>query len=177
MKNPIMTGMLAVAFAITAACNSSASDEGPNDLEIAHIAYTAGLIDIRYAHLALALSDTPEVRDFAETMLRDHKAVNVAAGELLAKLEAAPQDNATSQSLLAQADAKIDELRALDGAAFDRAYAENELAYHQFVNKTVEEAFIPAADNEEFKALLGEALKTFKVHEKHAEMMVKAVSK
>ncbi|GAB4517671.1 MAG: DUF4142 domain-containing protein [Amphiplicatus sp.] len=165
--------MIAAAFAAAASTGlaAKADDEGPNDLEIAHIAYTAGEIDIRYAHLALALSDNPAVRGFAETMIRDHSAVNDAALGLLDKLGAKAQDNPTSQSLLKQAAEKRAELKALSGAAFDRAYAENELAYHQFVNKTVEEVFIPAADNEEFKALLGTALKTFKVHEAHAQRL------
>ena len=47
-----------------------------NDLEIAHTAYTAGQLDIRYAHLALAVSESKAVREFAQTMLRDHGAVN-----------------------------------------------------------------------------------------------------
>jgi hypothetical protein len=37
------------------------ADNGPSDLEIAHKAYTASEIDIRYAHLALALSDSADI--------------------------------------------------------------------------------------------------------------------
>ncbi|GJL90475.1 MAG: membrane protein [Hyphococcus sp.] len=157
------------------AMQACASDDGPTDMQIAHIAYTAGQIDIRYAGIALEKSENQEIRNFAELMQRDHKAVNDAALELVGKLGATPEDNPTSQSLMAQADAKAAELEALSGAEFDRAYAENELAYHRFVNDTVENAFIPAADNAEFKALLGVALKTFQAHEAHAEMMVEAV--
>ena len=70
-----------------------------NDLEIAHVAYIADNIDIQYAHLALALSANPEVREFANTMIRDHQAVNEQALALLKKLGADPQDNFLSQSL------------------------------------------------------------------------------
>ena len=42
-----------------------------NDLEIAHVAYTADLIDIRYAHLALAISKNEDVRQFANSMIND----------------------------------------------------------------------------------------------------------
>lgn len=166
---------LAASLAIVAACSAVADSGKMNDLEIAHAAYTAGNIDIRYAHLALAMSDNPAVRDFAATMIRDHSAVNDAAIALVTKLNITPQDNELSQALVAGAKQKRDELRALDGAAFDRAYAENELGYHQVVNKTVEENFIPTAQNAELKELLASALKTFKVHEGHAAMMVKAV--
>ena len=143
-----------------------------NDLEIAHAAYTAGQIDIRYAHLALALSETESVRDFAQTMIRDHTAVNDAAGALVVKLNVTPRDNALSQALTEGAAAKREELRDLSGKAFDCAYARNELGYHQIVNQTVEGRFIPDATVPELKALLSDALVTFKQHEDHARHMV-----
>ncbi len=167
--------LVATLTTLMAVVTAQAGDEGLSDMQIAHIAYTAGQIDIRYAEIALAKTENNEVRAFAEIMQRDHKAVNDAALALLNKLGATPEDNPTSQSLLAQADAKAAKLNALSGDAFDRAYAENELAYHQFVNKTIENTFIPAADNAEFKELLGVALKTFQAHEAHAEKMLEAV--
>ena len=111
------------------------------DAEIAHVAYIADLIDIRYAHLALGISQNPAVREFAETMIRDHEAVNEAALDLVGKLGVAPQDNFLSRQLNAQADQLVDELRQLTGAAFDRRYAENELGYHRAVNSLVEGTF------------------------------------
>lgn len=146
--------------------------EAMNDLEIAHTAYTAGQIDIRYAHLALALSENESVREFAATMVRDHTAVNDAAVALIQKLNVTPQDNALSQALVSGAADKRAELVGLSGQAFDCAYATNELGYHQVVNKTVEEEFIPNTTVPELESLLTEALATFKVHEGHAEMMV-----
>lgn len=146
--------------------------ETMNDLEIAHTAYTAGLLDIRYAHLALAISENESVREFAQTMIRDHSAVNQAAGDLVTRLNVTPQDNSLSQALTAGAADKRVELRGLEGAAFDCAYARNEVSYHRLVNETVEGAFIPAATVPELKALLADALVTFKQHQGHAEQMV-----
>jgi putative membrane protein len=143
-----------------------------NDLEIAHSAYAAGNIDIRYAHLALAVSEVPSVRKFAQTMIRDHSAVNRAAVALVRKLKVTPKDNPLSRSLLQGAAKKRAELMRLNGKAFDCAYARNERGYHQVVNKTVETSFIPGASVPELKALLKDALATFKVHQRHAERMV-----
>ena len=142
-----------------------------NDLEIAHIAYTAGAIDIRYAHLALALSEDPEVRNFAELMIRDHTAVNNKALALVKKLQITPQDNAMSQQLNQQAQQIREELSQLRGKDLAKRYAANELGYHQTVNHVVENTFIPNAQNPELKALLTAALQTFKVHEGHAAQM------
>ena len=149
---------------------------GLNDLEIAHAAYTADVIDIEYANLALAKTKNPKVRRFAELMIRDHTAVNEGAAALLAKLNVQPQDNAFSQALIAGATAKKAELNALNGTAFDRAYAANELAYHQVVNKTVGETWIPAVQNGEVKAFLTQALVTFRIHQDHAAHMVTALN-
>lgn len=149
-----------------------ADENKMNDLEIAHTAYTAGEIDIRYAHLALAVSDNNDVRDFANTMIRDHAAVNQAAGALIQQLNVTPQDNTLSQALVKGSAEKRDELSGLRGKAFDCAYAQNELAYHQIVNKTVEDEFIPNTTVEPLTNLLQDALATFKQHEGHAEQMV-----
>lgn len=175
MTSTISRLMAAALLASTAIAGPAVADDGPSDMQIAHIAYTAGNLDIRYAHLALAKSNNPEVRKFAELMIQDHTAVNELAVALLTRLGASPEDNPTSQQLTADANAKLDQMAQLHGADFDRAYAANELAYHQFVNKTVETAFIPAADNREFRDLLGQALQVFKVHEQHAAHMVRVL--
>lgn len=163
---------LAAALALGFAAQTVQAADKMNDLEIAHTAYTAGQIDIRYAHLALAVSENAEVRAFAETMIRDHTAVNVAAGDLITKLNVTPQDNDLSRTLVKGAADKRAELMSLSGKAFDCAYAQNELGYHQVVNQTVEGVFIPTVTVEPLKDLLSEALVTFKVHEGHAEQMV-----
>jgi len=142
------------------------------DPQIAHIAYTAGQIDIANAELALKTSKTKSVRGFAEEMLRDHKAVNEKALALVKKLKVTPEDNATSQALVKQADDKRKELGALKGADFDKAYAQNEVAYHQTVNSALEKTLIPGANNAELKALLQTGLKLFQGHEQHAEHLV-----
>ncbi|MEM9277278.1 MAG: DUF4142 domain-containing protein [Pseudomonadota bacterium] len=147
-----------------------------NDLEIAHVAYTADNIDIRYAHLALAISNNPDIREFAENMINDHTAVNEQALALLKKLNAQPQDNFLSKQLIANSEKLIDEMSKLRGVEFDRRYAENELAYHKAVNELVERVFIPNIENEEVKALFETGLGIFKAHETHAEMMVKEVN-
>lgn len=180
--NPYQEGFIMTLKAIVAALTISAavsvlpaqaqSPADLNDLEIAHVAYTADNIDIRYAHLALAISEDPAVREFAQTMISDHTAVNEQALALLAKLNAQPQDNFLSKALEENADKLVDEMSKLRGADFDKRYAENELAYHMAVNDLVENTFIPNIDNGEVKALFVAGLEIFKAHQGHAEMMV-----
>jgi putative membrane protein len=144
----------------------------PTDTQIAHIAYTAGVIDIKAAELARKQSTNKEVRAFADDMLRDHKAVNDQALALLKKLKVTPEDNSTSRALNQQAEAKLKELQALKGPAFDKAYAQNEVAFHRQVNDALQTTLIPAASNGELKSLLATGLKIFQGHQQHAEHLV-----
>jgi putative membrane protein len=144
----------------------------PTDPQIAHIAYTAGQIDIRAADLALKKTQNNAVKTFADEMVRDHTAVNQKALALLDKLKVKPEDNDSSKSLAGAAAKKRQELSKLSGAAFDKAYAQNEVAYHQTVNGALETTLIPSAKNGELKNLLETGLKLFQEHQKHAEHLV-----
>ncbi|ANM08161.1 hypothetical protein AMC78_PD00653 (plasmid) [Rhizobium phaseoli] len=148
---------------------SLAADAKPTDPQIAHIAYTAGQIDVTAAEQALKKSKNAEVIEFANTMERDHKAVNDQALALVKKLKVTPEDNKISQSLSAQASKELKTLEALDGAAFDKAYVENEVAYHKSVNSALSTVLIPSAQNKELKSLLETGLTLFKQHQTHAE--------
>lgn len=152
------------------------AQQGLNDLEMAHVAVTANNTDIAYAHLALALSDDPAVRNFAETMIRDHSAVNDAVAALARKLDVEAQDNDFSRQLAADADKVKDRLSGLRGEEFDRVYAENEFQYHQAVNGIVEDIFIPNVQNPEVKEAFEQALAIFRGHERHAERMLDRVA-
>ena len=163
---------LAAGLALALSGAATAQGTAPTDPQIAHIAYTAGVIDVAAARQALAKSKNSRVRAFASEMVRDHTAVNQQALALVKKLHVTPQANATSTSLTNAAAAKRVEFAKLTGAAFDRAYAANEVAYHQTVNGALSGTLIPGAHNPELKSLLGTGLKLFQEHQHHAEELV-----
>jgi putative membrane protein len=143
--------------------------EKPTDPQIAHIAYTAGTIDIEAAKLAIKKSKNKEIVDFAKDMERDHVAVNKQALDLVKKLKVTPEDNDTSKALVKAAKEEHAKLAKLKGAAFDKAYIDNEVAYHKQVDSALETLLIPSAGNAELKSLLETGLKIFQGHEQHAE--------
>ena len=104
-------------------------------------------------------------------MVRDHTAVNEKALALVKKLNVTPEDNNTSQALSKQAAAKSAELAKLNGAAYDKAYINNEVAYHKTVNDALQNTLIPGASNSELKGLLTTGLKIFQGHQQHAEQI------
>jgi putative membrane protein len=162
---------LSAAIAAVGLLSGAAVAEGakPTDPQIAHITYTAGVIDVAAAKQALAKTSNKDVKEFAENMVRDHEAVNRQALDLVKKLKVTPEDNDTSKSLSKNAAAKLDELAKLKGADFDKAYVANEVGYHKAVDGALETLLIPSASNAELKALLQTGLKIFQGHEQHAE--------
>lgn len=172
-----MFAKLTTALAVTCLLSGPALTQSakPNDAQIAHIAYTAGQLDIDAAKQALAKSKNKEVRSFAEDMVRDHTAVNKQALDLVKKLKVTPEDNDTSRALSkAAADKKV-ELEKLSGAEFDKAYVANEAAYHKTVNGALETTLVPSASNAELKSLLQTGLKLFQGHQQHAEHVAAAL--
>jgi putative membrane protein len=150
------------------------SHETPlNDAQIAHVAYTAGQIDVDAGRQALQRSHNRQVREFAQTMVRDHSAVNRQALALVRRLHVTPAANPTSATLTTQAEDAHRRLGTLRGAAFDRAYIQNEVAYHRAVNNALRTTLIPSAHNAELKTLLEAGLALFSSHQEHAEQLAR----
>jgi putative membrane protein len=152
-----------------AVAGAAIAADGPNDAQIAHIAYTAGNIDVAAGKQALAKSHNKAVREFASEMVRDHAAVNDKALALVKELKVTPEDNATSKALTKGAEEEMKKLAALNGAAFDKAYVANEIAYHKTVNGALKSTLIPSADNAKLNSLLETGLTLFTEHQHHAE--------
>jgi putative membrane protein len=170
-RNARAMGLLVAAFVVAAGCaKTEDADEsavqdtaalaapapaaGPSDAEIAHIVVTANTIDIDAGHLAESNGANARVKAFGKQMVTDHTGVNQMASDLAGRLGLTPADNATSQSLKSAADATTSRLSALQGAEFDRAYIDNEVAFHQQVLDAIDSTLLPNAQNAELKSLI-----------------------
>jgi putative membrane protein len=150
---------------------AAASAEKVNDAQIASIVVTANQVDIDAGQLAAGKATGEDVKTFARLMVTDHTGVNKAATDLAAKLEVTPEDNPTSQSLKAAGDKNLAHLKTLSGAAFDKAYVDHEVAYHQQVIAALDKTLIPDATNAELKALLVKVRPAFVAHLEHAKRL------
>ena len=168
--------VVAVALCSTALV-ASAQSGGPNDAQIAAIVVTANQVDIDAGKLAESKSTNKEVKAFGKQMVTDHAGVNKAATDLVAKLKVKPQDNPTAQSLKAGGDANEKKLKELKGAAFDKAYVDNEVTYHQAVIDALDKTLIPSAQNAELKALLVKVRPAFVAHLEHAKHLQSTLGK
>jgi putative membrane protein len=159
--------LFAAAVALVPA--STALAQSPNDAQIASIVVTANQVDIDAGKLAASKTSNADVKTFAQQMVTDHTGVNKQATELVTRLKVTPEDNATSQSLKSGGDANLATLKGLSGAAFDKAYIDHEVAYHQQVLDAVDKVLIPSASNADLKALLVKVRPAFVAHLEHAK--------
>jgi putative membrane protein len=160
-----------IGVLVFAAANCWAQSAAPTDPQIAAIVVTANQVDIDAGELAKSKSQTDEVKRFAQQMVVDHSSVNKSATDLAQKLKLTPASNATSQSLQQGGNQNLAKLKKLDGAAFDRAYIEHEVAYHQQVLDALDKTLIPSANNTELKALLVKVRPAFAAHLEHAKQL------
>ena len=155
----------------------TAPAQGITDAQIASIVVTANQVDIDAGQLAATQASSDQVKAFAKQMVTDHTGVNKAAVELVTRLKVTPQGNATSEALQSGGDKNLANLRALKGAAFDKAYIDHEYAYHQQVIDALDKTLIPGAANAELKALLVKVRPAFVAHRDHAKSLQASTSK
>lgn len=167
----VRTCLLVVAAASIATMPQSTRAQAPTDPQIVGIVLTANQIDIDAGQAALSKSQNPQVKGFAQEMVNDHSALQKSVEDLGAKLHVSPAPSATATSLKEQAAQTAARLKALSGAAYDRAYIDNEVAYHQMVIDAVNNVLIPNAQNPGLKNALEGAAPAFVGHLKHAQQI------
>ena len=166
----IMAGALLVPAAAVSA-------QGVDDAQIAAIVVTANQVDIDAGKLASSMASTADVKKFGQQMVTDHTGVNKQATELVTKLHVTPKDNPTAQSLKAEGQKNVAQLKTLKGAAFDKAYVDHEVEYHQQVLDALDKTLIPSASNAELKALLVKVRPAFVAHLEHAKHLQSSLGK
>jgi putative membrane protein len=150
---------------------TAAAGQSINDAQIASIVVTANQVDIDAGQLAAAKASDGQVKRFGRQMAADHEGVNASAVALATKLKVTPEDNPTSRSLKTGGAENVAHLKTLKGQAFDKAYVDHEVAYHEQVIAAIDKTLIPGAKNDELKALLVKVRPAFVAHLDHAKQL------
>jgi putative membrane protein len=166
-----MKRVMVFAAGLTLALAGSARAQAPTDPQIAAIVVTANQVDIDAGKLAASKGSSADVKSFGEQMVTDHTGVNKQAKELVTKLKVTPEDNPTAESLKKGGAENVAQLKTLSGKAFDKAYIDHEIAYHQQVLDALDKTLIPNAKNAELKALLVKVRPAFAAHLAHAKQL------
>lgn len=166
ISHTLAAGLLTLASAL-----SFAQAGAPDDAQIAGIVVAANTVDINAGELAKSAAQNKEVKDFAQRMITDHTGVNKQATALVTKLKMTPEESETSKALKDGGVANIAKLKGLKGAAFDKAYVDNEVTYHQTVLDAIDKTLVPNAKNAELKALLEKVRPAIDAHLQHAKQI------
>jgi putative membrane protein len=159
------------------ASGAMAQSAGPTDPQIAAIVVTANQVDIDAGKLAKSKAKSKDVKAFAAQMVTDHTSVNKQATALVKKLGVKPEDNPTSESLKKGGKENVAALKKEKGAAFDKAYVDHEVAYHEQVLDAIDKVLIPNAKNAELKGLIEKVRPAFVAHLEHAKMLQSKLGK
>jgi putative membrane protein len=156
------------AKAAAAATPAPAAPAPLTDANIAAILDAANAADSSAGNVAATKGTNAEVKSFGRDMMRDHHALRKAGQDLAAKLKLTPAMPAgdTSQTSAQNWQNTLNSLPK--GAAFDTAYINHEVAYHQAVISTAQTA-LTAAQDTSLKALINKAIPNIQAHLKHAQ--------
>jgi putative membrane protein len=135
-----------------------------DDPTIVAIFDAANSWDMETSQLALTKTRNQDVREFAAMMVRDHKAVRQLGRDLAQKLHVTPTPPGKDFALAVDHESAMKTLRNARGRAFDRAYMDHEVAYHQAVIDAVTSQLLPATKNAELKALEEKVAPNFVAH-------------
>ncbi len=171
MRSTMPFFSLVSSVAIAAASLVVSAQPMPTDAQIAHIVVTDNQVDIDAGKLAQRKASSTAARQFGQQMVTDHTAVNQQASALAQKLQLTPQPNDSSTSLKKGGDENLAQLGRLSGQQFDKQYVDHEVTYHQAVIDTVDKTLLPAAKNEELKALIEKVRPTLVQHLDHAKQL------
>jgi putative membrane protein len=159
--------MLSIVLALFSLWSTSPAEpvaqQALTDANIIAIFDAANTYDIETGMLAEKKGASKEVRGVAASLVRDHQAVRQQGRALAKKLGVTPQAPAVNP--LAEQHAKaLAELTSKSGAAFDRAFLDHEIAYHQAVIDAVTKTLLPAIQNAELKAFVETIAPAFQAH-------------
>ena len=177
MRAPSFVHFASAAVLVTAFVLPAFAQQGPTDAQIAHIVVTANQVDIDAGKLAEKTTKNKDVKAFGQQMVADHTAVNKSATDLVKKLKVKPEGNDTSASLEKGGAENIAKLKKLKGKDFDKAYVDNEVAYHQAVIGAVDKTLIPSAKNADLKALIEKVRPALVQHLEHAKHLQAQLAK
>jgi putative membrane protein len=164
MRRPLAV-LASLLLALPAALNAQTAKAAPklDDATIVAIFDGANSADIETAGLGAEKATDPKVREIARNFVRDHTKVRQMGRDLAAKLGVTPTPPANDHSA-ADLAKTMKQLKALKGTAFDKAFLDHEIAFHQAVIDAVNTTLMPAIQNDELKAFVKSVAPAFAGH-------------
>jgi len=114
-----------------------------SDANVAAVLSSINALEIETSRLALERSQNPNVRMFAQRMIRDHSALQDAQNQMLAARDMTARHNAASVKMTRNLEPTLAQLGRLSGADFDRAYIALQRSAHQDAINSIDRTLAP----------------------------------
>ena len=162
---------LSAAIAALSLLGSAALAQGakPTDPQIAHIAYTAGVIDIAAAKQAMTKASNKEVKAFAQDMVRDHEAVNKQALDLVKKLKVTPGGQRHQQGTVEAGRRQARRARQAEGRRIRQGLCRQRGRLSQDSQRRAGDAADPVGQQCRAEESAADRPEDFQGHQQHAE--------
>lgn len=158
MKRLCQLSLVALLFLLVAfvGCSSASSDQRAfTDSEIIQIMLTLHEGEIRHGELAGVRSPSRSVQEYAGIIAGDHRAGGSELRTLASSsAELTPAETELSAQLASNSNRSLETLGTWRGAEFDRKFIDAQIELYEWMLRTIEENLVPAARNEELRALL-----------------------
>jgi putative membrane protein len=142
-----------------------------DDPTIVAIFDAANTYDMETGSLAISKGHSKMVRDFGEMLVRDHRNVRAQGRDLAKSLNVTPTPPKDFPLAVAHA-AAMRSLRGADGDAFDRAFLQHEVDFHNAVINAVTTTLLPATQNAQVKDLETKVAPAFVAHRDRAQSLL-----
>jgi len=142
-----------------------------DDPTIVAIFDAANTYDMQTGALAVSKGHSRAVRDFGKMLVRDHRSVRAQGRQLAKSLKVTPtppKDFALAKAHIAA----MKSLRAAKGKAFDRAFLQHEVDFHNAVIDAVTNTLLPAIQNAQVKDLVTKVAPAFVAHRDRAQSLL-----
>lgn len=129
----------------------------------------------RDAEIAQATSSNPQVLDFASTLAADHTALETSAVAWMKSHAIEPVESPASDALVT---AGVEGRKAFEpqqGAAFDGAFARQEVRYGRTLLAALNDTMIPGASDSQLASLLETARSEVKTHVERGEELERSL--
>lgn len=137
--------------AAVAANNASTVMQDP---QVASIVSTSDSVEVAISQLAMEKATSPQVREFAQRMVRDHNASRLQSKQLFTGLGLVPLTHPTAQQIATNGERAMNDLQGQSGAAFDRAFIDFQVTHHETMLGALDNTMIPVTTQDEMETLL-----------------------
>ena len=152
----------------TAAAQTAAKLDDPTIVAIFDAANT---YDIETGSLAAKKGHSSAVRDFGKMLVHDHRSVRTQGRELAKSLNVTPTPP-KNFALAKSHTVAMRSLRKTHGRAFDRAFLQHEVDFHNAVIDAVTNTLLPAIQNAQLKDLVTKVAPAFVAHRDKAQNLL-----